>query len=496
MKNIYVFILMALVAHSKSTGQILNNESKSLGLVDRLDNYLSASASNGLNGAVLIAKGQEIILHKGYGWANRKKNIENNTETIFDICSVSKQFTGAAILKLEEEGKLKLTNPLHLYFEDLPSDKANITIHQLLTHTAGFSHGIGDGDFDHIPEAEYFNELFSTKLRFKPGEKYSYSNSGYSILGKIIEKVSGKSYESFLQEKLFAPAGMTQTGYILPNWNLNNVANEYVYNVIDKGNHVDQYLEDGKIAWPLVANGGVNSTLHDMFKWHLALRNNKVLNEASMEKLTTPYVLEYEGESSYYAYGWTVYRSNRDTKVVTHNGFNGVSYFEFIWFPEEDALILFASNAYTRESARIPYELRKMLFDDGYTAKPISENVVSRLLGYTETFSGKLEELTEGLREKFGENLDRPFYLNRLSGIYFREGEMNKAIVVSELNSTFFPNDGNVWDTLGDIYFAAGMNDKALKSYKKALELKPDEECDWCENSSAQIERIINPTKK
>jgi len=186
--------------------------------------------------------------------------------------------------------------------------------------------------------------LFDTDLLFTPGEKYEYSNSGYSILGRIIEIVSGKSYESYLKEELFEPAGMTQTGYLLPKWSSDLVANEYLYNVIDKGNHISKYQQDGKIAWPLKANGGINSTQEDMYKWYLALKNNTVLNNSSMEKLTTPHILEYEGESSYYAYGWAIFQSDRDTKVITHNGYNRINYYEFVWFPEEDALILFSTN--------------------------------------------------------------------------------------------------------------------------------------------------------
>ena len=205
-----------------------------------LNEYLSACQSNGFSGAVLVAKGESIILNKGYGLANKERSIANTPKTVFDICSVTKQFTGTAILKLAEEDKLKLTDSISTYFKDMPLDKQNITIHHLLTHSGGFGHGIGKGDFDHIQEEKYFQKLFDSDLLFTPGEKYEYSNSGYSILGRIIEIVSGKSYETYLREELFKPAGMTQTGYLLPKWTNNLVANEYLYNVINKGNHVSR----------------------------------------------------------------------------------------------------------------------------------------------------------------------------------------------------------------------------------------------------------------
>lgn len=493
MRKFYLLILMAFSFCSESFGQKL--PTKTQDLVQRLDNYLSASETNGYNGAVLVVKGNEVILDKGYGWANTADSIYNTKETVFDICSVTKQFTAAAILKLEEEGRLKLDNPLHIYFKDMPLDKANITIHQLLTHTAGFSHGIGEGDFDHIPEAEYFDRLFSSKLRFDPGEKYSYSNSGYSVLGKIIEKVSGKSYETFLQEKLFAPSGMTQTGYILPNWNLNHVANEYVYNVIDKGNHVDRYLADGKIAWPLKANGGINSTLQDMYRWYLALRDQKVLRKASIDLLTRPHVQEQVGQSTYYAYGWAIFESDRNTKIIGHNGFNGVSYFEFLWFPEEDALILFASNSSTRETSRMPIELERILFDDAFVAEPYPQNLVMQLVHFVEDFSGTHKELSAAIKKKYSAELDSPSHLNRLSGLYLREQEQEKALAIARLNCDLFPNDGNIWDTLGEVYMASNRDEDAIKSYRKALELKPKEDCFYCENALEQIEKLTQRKK-
>ncbi|MBL4593409.1 MAG: beta-lactamase family protein, partial [Flavobacteriales bacterium] len=311
-----------------------------------------------------------------------------------------------------------------------------------------------------MPQDDFFKKLFDAELLFQPGEKYAYSNSGYSILGRIIELVSGRSYETYLNEKLFDLSGMNQTGYLLPKWDNKSVANEYLYNVINKGNHIAKYKQDGKIAWPLKANGGINSTQEDMYKWYLALKNNTVLNKQSIEKLTAPHILEYEGESSYYGYGWVTFQSDRGTKIITHNGFNGVSYYEFIWFPEEDAVILFSTNSSTRESSRIPFELEKMLFDEGYKTEPISKSNVSELLKFSENYAGDLTFFGEELKHEFRDKLNNPAYLNRLSGIYLRNNKINYAIIITELNTQLFPDDRNVWDTMGDVYLAAKQNEK------------------------------------
>lgn len=363
MQNFTLCILLVSVLSFSFCGHSQDKNKDSNVLRTRIDNYLTARESNGFNGSVLVAKNNHIILKKGFGYASKEKSIPMSPKTVLDIGSVTKQFTATAILKLTEEGKLKLTDSLPLYFKDIPQDKRKITIHQLLTHSAGFVDNIGKSDFDHIPEMEFFKQLFTTKLLFNPGEKHGYSNSGYSILGRIIEIASGKNYENYLNDKLFKPAGMTQTGYLLPKWDNGLIVDEYLHNVVNNGNQISKYQQDGKIAWPLKANGGIYSTQEDMYKWYLALKNHKVLSKASMEKLTTPYIAEYEDKLSHYAYGWAIFMSNRDTKIVTHNGSNGISFYEFIWLPKEDALILFATNSFIPEYSGMTFKLEKILFD-------------------------------------------------------------------------------------------------------------------------------------
>jgi CubicO group peptidase (beta-lactamase class C family) len=491
MRNPISYILLTILICSVSCENKQGKRLKPSITEIKINDYLTNWESNGFNGSVLVVKNDTIILNKGYGLANKEDAIPNTSKTIFDICSVTKQFTAAAILKLAEDEKLNLADSLKIYFKDIPLDKSKITIHQLLTHSAGFGHGIGSGDFDHISQDSYFRQLFNTKLLFQSGEKYAYSNSGYSILGRIIELASEKSYESYLKEQFFDPLGMEQTGYLLPKWDRSKISNEYLYNVVNKGNQISKYEKDDKIAWSLKANGGINSTQEDMYKWYLALKNHEILSKSSIEKLTAPHILEYEGESSYYGYGWVALQSDRDTKVITHNGFNGVSYYEFIWFPEENALILFATNTSTRDISRIPYEIEKMLFDTNYITKPILKNSVSELLEFTESYSGDAKMLSKELKSKYEKLISTPSNLNRLTGIYLREKNIEKALIISELNTQLFPVDGNVWDTMGDVYLANGQNIKAKKSYEKALDFKPkDDECFWCENSFEQLEKL------
>lgn len=490
--HIYLFLGCIIAALSLSCQSNKTPTDQTDLLSSRISDYLKQSEANGFSGAVLVAKNDSIILNKGFGFANKKNKVLNSPNTVNDICSVTKQFTAAAILKLVEDDKLKLEDSISKYFDNLPTDKENITVHQLLSHTAGFDHGNTD-DFDLSPKEIYFSNVFQSKLLFTPGSKYGYSNSGYSVLGRIIELVSGQDYETFLNKNLFQPSGMQHTGYLLPNWDNSTIANEYLLNVSDENSHLAHYKDDGEIARTLLANGGIHSTNNDMFKWYQALHSNKILSKESFEKLTKPYVAEYEDNSSHHAYGWAVFKSQRDTKVITHNGYNGISYYEFVWFPEEDAVILLASNAFIRPIGRMTIEIENMVFDKTYIPKELSKDKVIELYSFTESYHGSINDLDDQLQLKFKDMIDSPSYLNRLGGMYYRKNKLDKAIAILKLNTQLFSKDGNSWDSLGDAYYKGNENDNAISAFTQALALRPDnEDCFWCENSTEKLEQLAN----
>ena len=192
----------------------------------RLDIHMSALEDAGFSGTVLVAREGEIVLHKGYGLADRRREIACRPDTIFDLGSVTKQFTATAILKLEMAGKLRTDDTLAKHFEGIPRDKAGITLHQLLTHTSGLDHAYGK-DENYAPRDVALQVFFKMPLLFTPGEKFHYSNPGYSILAAIVEDVSGLPYERYLRKELFEPAGMTETGYTLPSWDMRRMTRNY-----------------------------------------------------------------------------------------------------------------------------------------------------------------------------------------------------------------------------------------------------------------------------
>lgn len=272
----------------------------------KMDDYLNRITPFGFSGALLAAVDGEIVLNKGYGLAIRSENIPNTSDTVFSTGSITKQFTAAGIMKLEMMGKLDTSDPLTEFFENVPEDKRTITLHHLLTHASGVVNFTGP-DYVQAERDETVKKILEAPLEFKPGDRFEYSNAGYSMLAAVIEKVSGQAYEEFLHEHLFKPAGMEFTGYRLPDWTKKVVAHWYVG---EKDNGTP--LEKPYPFWNILGNGGILSTTADMYKWHLALLGDKVLSAEARKKIFTPYLNDY-------GYGWDVLQTERGL-LIQHDG--------------------------------------------------------------------------------------------------------------------------------------------------------------------------------
>lgn len=281
-----------------------------------LDAYLDLLGDAGFSGTILIAQGEQIVADKAYGYANIAAEIPITTDTVFDSGSLSKQFTAAAILHLEEQGLLELDSTLADFFENVPADKADITIHQLLTHTAGFPGYVYIDDLTETSRDEAQQMAFQAELLSEPGTEHDYSDTGYGLLAIIVELVSEQSFQSYLHENLFAPAGMASTGfYNEPRWDNVTVANGYS-NDVDFGSAATR---PGPY-WGLLGFGGVLTTSGDLYKWGESLKSHSILSEDSIIKLFTPYVREFEGEESFYGYGWVVIDMEDYGRVIFHDG--------------------------------------------------------------------------------------------------------------------------------------------------------------------------------
>jgi CubicO group peptidase (beta-lactamase class C family) len=354
----------AFVAPGTAGAQTVRGE-----IAARVDAYLMRLVPYGFSGAVLVAKDGQVILEKGYGLADREQRVPYAADMVSCIGSVTKQFTAAAILKLEMEGKLKTSDPISQYLPGVPPDKAGITIHHLLTHTAGFAGDLGGSDEEPIGRDPLVAKVLAAPLASKPGERFEYSNEGYSLAAAIVERVSGTGYEAYLREHVLLPAGLKDTGYLAPNWPLERLPIGYTLEGRPWGRvYKNSWLPDGP-GWYLRGNGGIQSTLGDLYRWHLALADGKVLSPEAVAKFQAGHVPSMGGES--YGYGWGVQKTRRGTTVVTHNGGNGFFFSDVRRYLDEKVVIIAMSNQPVVPATQLaPRQLESLVFGDAAVAMP------------------------------------------------------------------------------------------------------------------------------
>ena len=310
-----------------------------------VDAYFQKLEAYGLSGSLLIGTKDEILLKKNYGINSSAKD----EDIVYLVGSITKQFTATAILLLEQKGHINTSEMITSYLSNIPPDKAGITIHQLLTHTAGLNDDYWD-QHSELSEDEYIEMMLRKDLISQPGERFGYCNFGYHLLAKIIEEVSNKNYESFLAQDLFRPAGISNTGFSLVNWKKNQIAHYNDWTTA--GNeHIIKDPLDRPIFLQPDGSGGILSTSTDMYKWYQAVfHTNKLLSAKSREKLLTT-------EKANYAYGWEVYSTSRGTKLIEHGAYDdwvGVVS-GLYYFADEDLVVIFLGNTHMSEFLRKDY---------------------------------------------------------------------------------------------------------------------------------------------
>lgn len=341
-KLLRIFLLLFLVF---ATTNFKENTSQDL------KDYLKKLEKSDFSGVLMISHKGKTQHHQAYGMSDKKQNQPNQKNTIFDIGSVTKQFTGAAILKLEMEGKLSVEDPISKYFKNAPNDKRDITIHQLLTHSSGLVDIIGD-DYEEISEADFLNKVFASKLSYPSVTKHEYSNVGYSVLTILIEKVSKMSYEAYLNEALFTPAQMSNTGYVIPKWKTTDIAKGYTKDKEHKRPNEQNWNADGPYL-NLKGNGGILSNGEDLLKWHQVLLGNEILNETAKKKYFKKHIKEYPDGNSFYGYGWVIMPTPMNQTVIWHNGGNGIFFTDFWRFQDEDLAVIVLSNSQRGEKDEV-----------------------------------------------------------------------------------------------------------------------------------------------
>jgi CubicO group peptidase (beta-lactamase class C family) len=353
---ITIFVNMGSTSHSEFKGNLKQKLSE---FMDKKANDLE------FNGVVLVAKDGKAVFEKGYGFANTANGTPNQIDTEFRIASLTKSFTALSILQLEEEGKLKTSDPISKYIPSF-KDGGKITIHHLLTHSSGVVDHFNITDTTKPITLSSFIELMSKqKLSFTPGRKYSYSNEGYMILAYIIEKVSGENYEEYYKEHIFKEAGMNHT--YLKKAEANRMAVGY-----ENMKRDDMKDDESQLA----GAGDIISTVGDLLKYNNAIHNKKILSTQEVEKMETGYIDTDKWGVFRYGYGWKVAKNYISfyRPMIEHNGNLPGFKSEMTDFVKDRITVILLSNnngkwnsgALSRELASICLDKRNWYYQKYY----------------------------------------------------------------------------------------------------------------------------------
>ena len=329
---------------------------------ERLADFMQQAVDQGFTGGVLVARGDDLLLRAVYGERGPGQDDPIKFDTISTIGSITKQFTAAAVILLEQQGKLSVDDALPEWFDDVPADKSGITIHQLLSHQAGFAPAIGP-DSERIGRQAFIKQAFASELLFPPGTGYEYSNVGFSIAAAIVERASGQDYETFLKKNFFIPLDMHDTGYQLPANARGRIAHGMKKDGGDWGSVYENFIADGGPGWHLVGNGGIHSTLDDMLRWHRGLQSGRILDDASTAKLYGKYAPEPGG--TFYGYGWSIEETPWGATLITHNGGNPYYFADFLRFPDDDIAIYLWTTSHEGRLKDIGRPLASIVYDAG-----------------------------------------------------------------------------------------------------------------------------------
>jgi CubicO group peptidase (beta-lactamase class C family) len=445
--------------------------------VEQIDELLSTYEEYGkFNGSVLLSEQGKVIYKKGFGMANMEWDIPNQPNTKHRLGSITKQFTAMLILQLVAEGKLDLQEPITTYLPDYPKASGDIiTSHHLLTHTSGIPNYTSFPKFmEDESRNPYTPEVFVKKfdekaLDFTPGEKFSYSNSGYFLLGVIAEKLSGKSYEKLLHEKIFTPLKMNNTGYDNHGDILKNRATGYEKQGKDYRNSA--YLD---MTIPYAA-GSMYSTVEDLYLWDQALYTTTLLPKKYMTMYFEPYIPAFG--SAQYAYGWGVgyekIGSSTDSiYAIGHGGgINGFNTNISRTTSNKSMIVLLNNtggaplNEMTRAIRGImhgtTYDMPKKSVADAIWAVIEGKGIDAGIAHYNSIKDAEGYDLSEREMNVIGYQL-------------MASDKFEAASRVFQLNVDAFPSSSNTYDSLGESFMKLGKKDLAIKNYRKSVELNPN----------------------
>ncbi|MFD2823543.1 serine hydrolase [Lacinutrix iliipiscaria] len=463
------FIFVVLVY--SSCGQTNTFKSEASSKSDKINEIVSLYADyDGFNGSVLVAQEGEIIYKNGFGFAHMEWDISNQTDTKFQIASLTKSFTAMLIMQLVAENKLDLNLPISTYLPDYPKENGNlITIHHLLTHSSGLGRDASDDKKYNQPK-DMVNQFANAPLQFQPGEHFKYSNSGYTLLGYIIETISKKPYEEVLKEKIFTPLKMNNSGYFRHQPLIKKMAAGYVKGFGDFFNTIGS---DESSAY---AAGAIYSTVEDLFLWDQALSTEILLPKKYMDLMFEKHIPDpsYNG---HYGYGWELINkpignTSETVPTVGHSG--SISGFRALYtrIPSINATVIFLNNTNRAFIISMTTAITGILHDKPYDfpKKPLAK-FMSKVI--------KNEGIAKGIKfYKDHKDLDE-YYVSETELIvagyrFLQAGNAAAAAEVFKLSTEVFPDRDNPYDSYAEALKTLGKNKEAIINYKKSLQINPN----------------------
>jgi CubicO group peptidase (beta-lactamase class C family) len=468
--------------------------------VEQIEELLSTYEEYGkFNGSVLVSDQGKVIYKKGFGMANMEWDIPNQPNTKHRLGSITKQFTAMLILQLVEEGKLDLQAPITTYLPDYPKASGDIiTTHHLLTHTSGipnyteFPNFMEDESRNPYTPEEFVKTFSDNALDFTPGEKFSYSNSGYFLLGDLIEKLAGKSYEQMLQDKIFIPLSMKDSGYDNHGDILKNRATGYEK---QGGDYVNSSYLDMSIPY---AAGSIYSTVEDLYKWDQALYTTSILPKEYMTMYFKPHIPGFD--NLHYAYGWIVGyakigKSTDSIYAIGHGG--GINGFNtnISRTTSNNSLVVLLNN-----TGRAPlndmtkailgimhgkeYDMPKKSVADAVLAVIEAKGIDAGLSHYNSIKESENYSLSENEMNTIGYQL-------------MESDKVEEANKVFQLIIKEFPTSSNAYDSFGESLMKLGKNDLAIKNYRKSVALNPNNQngIDSLKNLGEDVSDLVKEVK-
>ncbi|HSE23701.1 MAG TPA: serine hydrolase [Pyrinomonadaceae bacterium] len=466
-----IFLLVATFLFVAQYSAIAQNDPESEKTAKIQEVLSLANKYRQFNGSALVVENGKIIYRGALGMANMEWGIANTPETKFRLGSITKQFTSMLTLQLVEQGKIKLDGKISDYLPDYRKDIGDkVTIHNLLTHTSGIPSYTDQPGFQSnvsrnpYKVADFVKKYTSGDLLFEPGSKFAYNNSGYFLLGAIIERVTGKPYEQVLRENILDPVGMKNTGY--DHWETIIQKRATGYSKTLDGYTNAAYLD---MSIPYAA-GSMYSNVDDLYLWDQALYTDKLLSAQSKELMYKPFLQNY-------AYGWVVTnasfkQADKPVPMIAHGGgINGFATF-IARFPNEKNLIVILDNT-EQNAQRLSDVIAKILYGQPYEPPKMS---IAEALNKTIRDNGVGAGVAQYRDLKTKQSATYDFAENELNTLGYqlmRAGKTRDALEIFKLNVEAYPKASNPYDSLGEAYMNLNERELAIINYKKSLELNP-----------------------